>query len=297
MRTAYEDASGRVHPDTVGLGAGIVNGMSLPGGLHKWSSSVSFADSLYFDAGSNPETVWILQIAGSLNLGAGARVTLMSGARARNIFWQIAGAVAILAGAHMEGVVLCATHITFGAGGSLNGRGLVQTKATMIATTILAPPLPSPPPSPPSPPTQPPSPPPSPPPPSLPLPPSPPPLQLLVGVTDNGGADGALSATVFVNVNTRVYITGDHANALAPHVSMAWFVPAGASCGGPPSQLINNPVYGGFLGADHSVEVTLPTVGVFMACTLVAPSGIGRRLAPTRRRRRHRPRRRRRAPH
>ena len=129
MRTAYEDASGRVHPDTVGLGAGIVNGMSLPGGLHKWSSSVSFADSLYFDAGSNPETVWILQIAGSLNLGAGARVTLMSGARARNIFWQIAGAVAILAGAHMEGVVLCATHITFGAGGSLNGRGLVQTKA------------------------------------------------------------------------------------------------------------------------------------------------------------------------
>ena len=141
--------------------------MSLSGGLHKWSSSVSFTDSLYFDAGTNLDTVWIMQIAGSLVLETGARVTLMNGAKASNIFWQIAGEAQILAGAHAEGVILCKTAIIFGSEGSLNGRGLAQTAVTMIATTIEAPSPPPPlPPLAPSPPLPPPSPPPSPPPPS-----------------------------------------------------------------------------------------------------------------------------------
>ena len=36
-------------------------------------------------------------------------------------------------------MILCKTAIIFGAGGSLNGRGLTQTAVTMIATTIVAP--------------------------------------------------------------------------------------------------------------------------------------------------------------
>ena len=180
---AYADAFGRVDPDTVGLGAGVVSGLTLPGGLHKWATAVSFTGSapglgLTFDARGDPNAVWIMQIAGALNLGAGAQVSLINGARSSNIFWQIAGAVAIPAGAHMEGVILCATHIIFGAGASLNGRGLVQTYVTMIGTTIVAPPPPSPPPSPPPtlpPPSLPPRPPLS--PPHLPSPPSPPPAQ------------------------------------------------------------------------------------------------------------------------
>eukprot|EP00964_Phaeocystis_antarctica_P127473 scaffold91130_cov106-Phaeocystis_antarctica.AAC.1 len=259
MEAAYVDAAGRPNPDTVELGAGLIGGTTLMGGVHKWSTvvTVPVGQKLYFDAQGNDDTVWIMQIAQGLNFMADSEVVLLNGAKPSNIFWQVAGVATILAGAHAEGIILCATAITFGAGGSLNGCGLAQTSVTMLANRVTCEPSQPPPP---------------------PLPPSPPPLHLLVRVTDNGGAEGALTATVFVNVNTRVYITGDHANALVPHVSMAWFVPAGASCGGPPSQLIN-PVYGGFLGANHSVEVTLPTLGVFMACTLVAPSGIGRRLS------------------
>ena len=231
---AYADAAGRVHPDTVELGAGILSGLSLRGGLHKWSSAVSFAGSapglgLTFDAGGDPDTVWILQIAGALNLAAGAQVTLVNGAKDSNIFWQIAGAVAIPAGAHMEGVILCATHIIFGAGASLNGRGLVQTYVTMIGTTIVAPPPPSPPPylpptpPPPSPPPIPPlSPPPTPPPPSQPpsppLPPSPPPSQPppppsappLRQSVDLGSADRfALLTKTGITTTGATSVTGD----------------------------------------------------------------------------------------
>ena len=76
METAYNDAAGRVDPDTTELGAGNIEGMSPPGGLHKWSSSVTFSDFLYFDAGANPDTVWILQIAQKLVLGTYAKAKL-----------------------------------------------------------------------------------------------------------------------------------------------------------------------------------------------------------------------------
>lgn len=76
----------------------------------------------------------------------------MCGAKASNIFWQVAGVATILAGAHAEGIILCATAITFENGGSLNGRGLAQTSVTMIANSVTCVPAPEPPPSPPSPP-------------------------------------------------------------------------------------------------------------------------------------------------
>jgi len=139
MQTAYTAAAGANGvPSTTELGAGNIEGMTMYGGLHKWSSSVGFLSALTFDAAGDNDTVWIMQIAGDLRLATGATVTLTDGARASNIFWQVAGKAEILAGAHAEGIILCQTAIIFGAGSSLNGRALAQTAVTMIATTIAA---------------------------------------------------------------------------------------------------------------------------------------------------------------
>eukprot|EP00964_Phaeocystis_antarctica_P090788 scaffold58141_cov69-Phaeocystis_antarctica.AAC.1 len=142
METAYNDAAGRPNPDTVNNGYGDLDNITLPGGLYKWSTVVTLpvGKKLYFDADGNEDTVWIMQIAGGLNFMAGSNVLLINGAKPTNIFWQVAGVATILAGAHAEGTILCKTAITFGAGASLNGRGLAQTAVTMIATTIDAPP-------------------------------------------------------------------------------------------------------------------------------------------------------------
>ena len=170
MQKAYVDAAGRSNPLTTELGAGLIGGQTLKGGVHKWSTvvTVPVGATLYFDADGREDTVWIMQIAGGLNFMAGSKVVLQNGAKASNIFWQVAGVATILAGAHAEGIILCKTAITTGAGASLNGRGLAQTAVTMIGTTIFAPP---PPPTPPAAPPSPPPPAPSPPPPA----PSPPP--------------------------------------------------------------------------------------------------------------------------
>merc|ERR1712166_1718996 len=72
-------------------GAGTIEGMTLEPGLYKWGSNVGFTN-LWFngtgnDSGhlSSADPVWILQMTGDLNVGAGAIITLEDGAKAENL--------------------------------------------------------------------------------------------------------------------------------------------------------------------------------------------------------------------
>ena len=135
METAYTDAAGRVDPDYLNLGAGIIEGKTLAPGLYKWGSNVGFTSSLTFHGGA--DEVWILQMTGDLIVGSGAKVILSGGAKAENIFWQVAGSTTLHTTAHMEGTILCATSIVFQTGSSLNSKALAQTAVTLDAATIV----------------------------------------------------------------------------------------------------------------------------------------------------------------
>ena len=58
-------------------------------------------------------------------------MTLTGGALAKNIFWQVAGAVTIGTTAHFEGVVLGKTMVAVNTGASVNGRLMAQTAVTL----------------------------------------------------------------------------------------------------------------------------------------------------------------------
>ena len=68
-----------------------------------------------------------------------ARITLTGGALAKNIFWQVAGAVSIGTTAHFEGIVLAKTMVAVKTGASVNGRLLAQTAVTLQMNTITQP--------------------------------------------------------------------------------------------------------------------------------------------------------------
>ena len=135
METAYTNAAGRVNPDYLDLFAGTIEGKTLESGLYKWGSNVGFTSSLTFHGGA--DEVWILQMTGDLIVGSGAKVILSGGAKAENIFWQVAGSTTLHTTAHMEGTILCATAIVFQTGSSLNGKALAQTEVTLDAATIV----------------------------------------------------------------------------------------------------------------------------------------------------------------
>jgi Ice-binding-like len=134
---AYADAAGRVGPDFTELGAGQIGGLTLAPGLYKWGTAVSISKDVTLSGG--PNDVWIFQVAGKLNQASATRVTLAGGARAKNIFWQVAGAVTIGTTAHFEGVVLAKTLIAVNTGATVNGRLLAQTAVTLQMNAITQP--------------------------------------------------------------------------------------------------------------------------------------------------------------
>eukprot|EP00964_Phaeocystis_antarctica_P009226 scaffold5005_cov70-Phaeocystis_antarctica.AAC.2 len=133
METAFTDAAGRPTPDYLNKDDGILSPTTtLEPGLYKWGSGVDTA-ALTFDGTAND--VWILQMSGNLNV-AGI-VTLVGGALAENIFWQVSGSTTLHETAHMQGTILCATSIVFKNGAKLNGKALAQTAVTLDAATIV----------------------------------------------------------------------------------------------------------------------------------------------------------------
>ncbi|MCW3099997.1 MAG: hypothetical protein JWL77_5615 [Chthonomonadaceae bacterium] len=135
METAYLDASGRKSPDYTELAVGDIGGLTLRPGLYKWSSTVTIPKDVTLNGG--PTDVWIFQISGDVTEASAAKVILTGGALAKNVFWQVAGVVALGTTAHMEGVVLSKTAITLNTGASVNGRLMAQTNATLIMNTVV----------------------------------------------------------------------------------------------------------------------------------------------------------------
>jgi ice-binding like protein len=137
MELAYTDAAGRESPDFTELGAGEIGGLTLAPGLYKWGTGVLITTDVTLTGG--PDDVWIFQVAGTLDQASATRVTLAGGARAKNVFWQVAGAVTIGTTAHFEGVVLSQTMIAANTGASVNGRLLAQTAVTLQQNAVTQP--------------------------------------------------------------------------------------------------------------------------------------------------------------
>ena len=139
MQTAYTDAADRtagVGPN-LDLGTGTLTSQTLAAGTYTWTSAVTIPTDLTFNGSATD--VWILQIAGTLDMASAKNVLLTGGALAKNIFWQVSGAVTIGANTHFEGIILGQTGITFGNLSSINGRLLAQTAVVLDATTVSVP--------------------------------------------------------------------------------------------------------------------------------------------------------------
>ncbi len=136
MQTAYTDAAGRAASVTE-LGAGNIGGMTLTSGVYKWGTGVTIPTNLILSGSAND--VWIFQIAQNLDLASARSITLSGGAKAANVFWQVAGQVNIGTASHFEGIILSQTAIHMKTGSSINGRLLAQTAVTLESSTVTNP--------------------------------------------------------------------------------------------------------------------------------------------------------------
>jgi hypothetical protein len=140
MEAAYTDAAGRTNPVAarINLEGGLIGDEILTPGVYTFGSDVSIgsATQLYF-TGSETD-IYIIQVTGNVNMAANTGMILQGSVQAANIFWQVAGKVTVGAGAHMEGVLLVKTAVTFITSSTLNGRILTQTACNLQKATITA---------------------------------------------------------------------------------------------------------------------------------------------------------------
>jgi hypothetical protein len=143
MHTAYTDAAGRP-TGFLNLGGGLLGGTiggrasPLQPGVYTFGTGITIGGDLYLN-GSDTD-VFIFQASGTLLLSAGYRVVFTGGLSANNVFWQVTGTVALMAGSHMEGILLVKTDVVFVTGSSLNGRVFAQTACNLQMATIVQPP-------------------------------------------------------------------------------------------------------------------------------------------------------------
>lgn len=133
MQAAYVNAAGRA-PDFTEFHAGLLNGETLVPGVYKWSTGVAISGDITLHGG--PSEVFIFEIAGVLSLAGAKQIHLTGGVLPQNVFWQVAGNVAIGVAATFNGTILCLTDITLGAGAIMTGKCLSQTAVNLASSHL-----------------------------------------------------------------------------------------------------------------------------------------------------------------
>jgi len=141
LNTAFTAANGLLIPaPTNEYMAGSLNGQTLTKGIYKWSSNVGVTAGIILDGGGDECATFIFQIAGDLTVANSTIITLQNGAKAKNIFWVVAGSKAALGtGVNFSGNILCKSLISLNTGATVDGKLLAQTSVTLNASTVTDP--------------------------------------------------------------------------------------------------------------------------------------------------------------
>lgn len=118
------------------------NGQTLTPGIYAISSAATLDLDLNLDAQGNSSAVFIIKIQGSFSTGAGAKVKLLNGALACNVYWKIEGMVNMATATSMKGTVIANNAaISMNVNDTLEGRamsttGAVTTRGVLVYTPI-----------------------------------------------------------------------------------------------------------------------------------------------------------------
>ena len=109
------------------------NGQELYAGVYSIASAASLNNTLTLNAQGNASAVFIIKVQGAFSTGANAKVKLINGALACNVFWKIEGLINLATGTTMRGTMIANNGaITMNPGDTLEGRALSTTGAITV---------------------------------------------------------------------------------------------------------------------------------------------------------------------
>ena len=142
LTTAYNTAAGQT-PANIGT---ELAGQTLDAGIYNsLSGTFGMTGTLVLDGQNNPDAIFIFQTASTLITAGIGNVSLINGAQACNIFWQIGSSATLGAGSTLQGNVLANASISLGNNVTVDGRLLAGEQAsgtgavTLIGDNIIQP--------------------------------------------------------------------------------------------------------------------------------------------------------------
>lgn len=116
--------------------SGTLNGGSLGPNVYEASSSLSVID-VTFNAGGNPDAVFIVKIGSTLTFENDSEVLLTNGAQACNIYWVVGSSATLGTNATVLGNIIANISVTINTNATLTGRAFALSgNITMDNNTI-----------------------------------------------------------------------------------------------------------------------------------------------------------------
>jgi hypothetical protein len=130
LTTAYTNAESR--PPSGSAGTQLAGQSFSPGVYNASESLLLSSGSVTLNAEGNPNAVFIFQIGSTLITGSNTTVSLVNGAQACNVFWQVGSSATLGSGTHFVGTIMASASITANTAATIHGRLLARTAAVTL---------------------------------------------------------------------------------------------------------------------------------------------------------------------
>ena len=136
LTTAYNDAAGRTC--TTDLTGQNLGGMTLTDGTYCFSSEAQLTGTVTLDAQGVSSAVFIFQIGSDLTTASASTVSLINGAQACNVYWQVGASAALGTTTTFRGSILALTSISLNTGATIvEGRALARNGSVTLDTNTI----------------------------------------------------------------------------------------------------------------------------------------------------------------
>jgi Ice-binding-like len=135
LTTAYNDAASR--PSNGSAGTDLAGQVFTPGVRTASSSLLLSSGTVTLNAEGDPNAVFIFKIGSTLITGSNTSVSLINGAQACNVFWQIGSSATLGTGTRFVGTIMALATITAKTAATIHGRLLASTGAVNLDTNTI----------------------------------------------------------------------------------------------------------------------------------------------------------------
>ncbi|TSI14664.1 DUF3494 domain-containing protein [Brevibacterium aurantiacum] len=134
LTTAYDVAAGQ--PSDFDITADL-GGQTLVPGVYTAETAAELTGDLTLDAQNDPSAVWIFQVGSTLTTASASSVSLIGGAQACNVFWQVGSSATLGTNTSFVGTIMALTSASLVTGTTIDGRALARNGAVTLDSNVI----------------------------------------------------------------------------------------------------------------------------------------------------------------